>query len=326
MQRFRNILVVADEGSVTDAVIARARWLAEANAATLKLIDIVEAAPGGLARVFGALPGGRGHEIEARVIALHRDRLEALATPLRADGLPVETRVIQGTGFIETIRHVLEHGNDLVLKGAHRAPERAGLRGPDLHLLRKCPCPVWILNGAAEPRARRIMAAVEPDPDDSVRDALNHMVMELATSLARRDGASLDVVNAWHVPEESALRHSIAKIPEADVAAIVADAERQSASRLRKLTADFARFDDMMRIIHIKGIPADVLTEHADTEEIDTLVMGTLGRTGVAGFFIGNTAETVLNRVGCSVLAVKPRGFVSPVTLDGGRDGEGTDA
>lgn len=37
--------------------------------------------------------------------------------------------------------------------------------------------------------------------------------------------------------------------------------------------------------------------------------------TGVAGFFIGTTAENVLQLVDCSVLRVKPEGFVSPVKL-----------
>lgn len=46
------------------------------------------------------------------------------------------------------------------------------------------------------------------------------------------------------------------------------------------------------------------------------LVMGTVCRTGVAGFFIGNTAETVLTQVDCSVLSVKPERFVTPVTLE----------
>ena len=37
--------------------------------------------------------------------------------------------------------------------------------------------------------------------------------------------------------------------------------------------------------------------------------------TGVQGFFIGNTAENVLQHVDCSVLAVKPKGFVTPVKM-----------
>jgi nucleotide-binding universal stress UspA family protein len=46
---------------------------------------------------------------------------------------------------------------------------------------------------------------------------------------------------------------------------------------------------------------------------IDVLVMGTVCRAGIPGFIIGNTAERVLDAVDCSVLVVKPEGFVSPV-------------
>ncbi len=53
----------------------------------------------------------------------------------------------------------------------------------------------------------------------------------------------------------------------------------------------------------------------ASRERIDLLVMGTVCRTGVPGFLIGNTAESVLQQVDCSVLAVKPEGFVTPVKL-----------
>ncbi len=52
-----------------------------------------------------------------------------------------------------------------------------------------------------------------------------------------------------------------------------------------------------------------------NSEKADLLVMGTVCRTGVPGFFIGNTAEDVLQQVDCSVLAVKPKGFVTPVKV-----------
>jgi hypothetical protein len=34
------------------------------------------------------------------------------------------------------------------------------------------------------------------------------------------------------------------------------------------------------------------------------------------GFIIGNTAETILNQIDCSVLAIKPSGFATAVTLE----------
>ena len=47
----------------------------------------------------------------------------------------------------------------------------------------------------------------------------------------------------------------------------------------------------------------------------DLVVMGTVARTGIGGLLMGNTAEMILSQIDCSVLAAKPEGFVTPVTL-----------
>jgi len=49
--------------------------------------------------------------------------------------------------------------------------------------------------------------------------------------------------------------------------------------------------------------------------DVDLMIMGTVARTGIPGFFIGNTAESILSQIDCSVLTIKPPGFVSPVNL-----------
>jgi len=66
----------------------------------------------------------------------------------------------------------------------------------------------------------------------------------------------------------------------------------------------------------VEGYPDDLIPELVVSQGIDLLVMGTVCRTGIAGFLIGNTAEEVLNDVDCSVLALKPEGFVTPVALE----------
>ncbi len=45
------------------------------------------------------------------------------------------------------------------------------------------------------------------------------------------------------------------------------------------------------------------------------MVMGTLSKTGLAGLIAGNAAEMVFHTADCSVLAVKPPDFVSPVLV-----------
>lgn len=49
------------------------------------------------------------------------------------------------------------------------------------------------------------------------------------------------------------------------------------------------------------------------SKRIDLVVMGTVGRRGIKGFFMGNTAEKVLNNINCSVLAIKPKGWKTSV-------------
>jgi len=57
----------------------------------------------------------------------------------------------------------------------------------------------------------------------------------------------------------------------------------------------------------------EVILSLAREEYIEIIVMGTVSRVGLPGLFIGNTAEEVLRQVDCSVLTVKPDGFVTPV-------------
>ena len=53
----------------------------------------------------------------------------------------------------------------------------------------------------------------------------------------------------------------------------------------------------------------------AENNQAHMIVMGTVGRTVFPGLIMGNTAETILNDIDCSVLAIKPPDFETPVTL-----------
>ena len=63
----------------------------------------------------------------------------------------------------------------------------------------------------------------------------------------------------------------------------------------------------------LRGDPQVVIPSKVKELDADVLVLGTVSRTGVGGLLIGNTAEAILNRVDCSVMTLKPEGFVSPV-------------
>ncbi len=97
------------------------------------------------------------------------------------------------------IQHVLRHGHDLLIK------EARGVTGPrailfhptDRHLLRKCPCPVWMIRPERHAAYQRILAAVDAFSDDEINRDLNLRILELASSQSARSGAELHVVHAY---------------------------------------------------------------------------------------------------------------------------------
>lgn len=320
MNRFKSILAVLTEDSLSDVALGRAVHLARVNSAALTLVDVIDAAPGDLGRLMAALTGQRGVEIEEDVIAYHRERLAAFAGRARAQGIDVTEAVLQGSPFVEVIRMVLREGHDIVIKGASMAAHGRGtLKGFDMHLLRKCPSPVWMLMGPGDDKFDHVLAAIDPEATgDTARDQLDRLVLDLATSLADRDDAEVRVIHAWSLRVEQALRQGrYTKDAKGAVDALLAQEEQAAQARVSALMADYPQVP-ADKIVLGKGHPGDVIADYAEAEGMDAIVMGTVGRTGLSGFIMGNTAETILNRVKCSVIAVKPEGFVSPVTLDGG--------
>ena len=182
-----------------------------------------------------------------------------------------------------------------------------------MHLLRKCPCPVWVMR-SGQSRFQRIMACVDPDPEtrNPQKQALDEKVLELASSLAKRESAKLHVMHAWHLVGEQMLRRRTSSDSIEQWAKQAETAHRNEFDKL----LEHVDLDELACETHlIKGMPRDVLSSFAANYEMDLVVMGTVCRTGIAGLFIGNTAEFVLEQVDCPVLAVKPDGFMSPITV-----------
>jgi nucleotide-binding universal stress UspA family protein len=65
----------------------------------------------------------------------------------------------------------------------------------------------------------------------------------------------------------------------------------------------------------VKGSARREIPALAKQLEVDLVVMGTVARTGIPGLIMGNTAEAILGQIDCSVLAIEPPGFVTPVSL-----------
>ena len=288
MKRFKNILLYAGTEQ-NSAALNRAVQLAMENGASLTLMDVVKPVP----KALGILADvGKPLEVEKRIAEDHRRKLLQTAAEYSDTGIALDVVVTVGDPAQEIVQQVLGEQHDLVIKTADGLSVSGRLFGSIARsLLRICPCPVWMLKPEIHGEFDVVLAAVDVSADDPAHIELNRKILKLAYSVAQRENAELHVVGAWELWMESALRR---RAGDAVVDAAVARNESRVTQALDELVhVDYAKSGDIHHHLR-RGNAADVIRDVSDKIRADLLVMGTVCRTGVAGFLIGNTAETVL--------------------------------
>ena len=115
---------------------------------------------------------------------------------------------------------------------------------------------------------------------------------------------------------ESYLRGPVSGLSEEIVDDYLIDAKHESHVNFNNFLLPFQTKLNVKNIHCQKGDPGQVVPVFVKNNKIDLIIMGTVARTGIQGFLIGNTAESILEKVNCSVMAVKPDKFISPVITD----------
>jgi nucleotide-binding universal stress UspA family protein len=309
MKRFKNILYYADYEGAQEHALTRAVKLAKSNEASLTIIDIIEES-----EIAPDVDQQFGFDLNIMRSQQRFEELEAMIEPYSDMDVAIIPKVVIGIPFIELVRSVLKHKYDLVIKTARLQQGFVDriFGSCDMHLLRKCPCPVWVDGPKSVYPYKNIIAAVDPS-DENCHD-LNKLIMDLSTSLAKKESANLHIIHAWAMEGESLLRSPRAGLSKVELDILLSSAEHKHKEQLNNLLFDYDLTSESDNVNLIKGEAAEAILSTAREVNADLIVMGTVGRTGIPGFFIGNTAEDVLQGAHISVLAVKPEGFVSPVT------------
>ncbi|MCX4026869.1 universal stress protein [Endozoicomonas sp. SM1973] len=225
----------------------------------------------------------------------------------------VTTEIRWGKSYIEILKMVQEQGFDLVIKLADPFVNfsRRRLTGDDLHLLRKCPVPVWLIvdNEKHPGKIHKVLVAVDSEFDDPDRVKLNHKLLSYADNISQLEDAELHILQVWSLYGEERLRGPFINMPEDEIDQLLTQTRTENEKALHNLIITQQLERDGVFPHLVKGKASEEIHRIAEELNIDMIVMGTVGRTGLAGFVIGNTAENVLSETSCSVLAVKPDGF-----------------
>ena len=238
MNRFKNILCVLGPAENSNHILARAVTLAKNNQATLTVIDVIPHVTIGIGIPMG---GPTLPNIQKEIVNSYVHRLEALIEPYQAE-INIESKVLLGTPFLSIIREVLRNYHDLLIKIPDQQDWLSRFFGSDdMQLLRKCPCPVWLIKPEAPKSYRCILAAVDASetyhsPDLEIRQSLNHEILQMASSLALSEFSELHVAHAWDVMGESAMHHGVfTKTPEAEINAYIQTTQQKHSESLHAL-------------------------------------------------------------------------------------------
>lgn len=307
MNVFKKVLLA----QTTDRVVAaHAARMALRNNGQLGIMEVVPAPS--LRDRSHELPDGRSiHEV---LLTDARNRIDQLAVELGTDGLKVSTKVASGIPFVEIIKEAIRSRTDLVVVEAEgsRSTKTPMFGSMSMHLLRKCPCALWIINSRRK-TFRRVGAAIDPLPADEVSERLNGDIIDVAYTLSVDANVQLSMLSVWQSLWDTWAGRT--GMSPSEIARMVREEQQSIRDRLLTTLDEHDLEPGAYQIYLRRGAARREIVRFAVQKKIDLMVMGTVCRTGIPGFLIGNTAEAVLQHLRCSVLALKPEGFVSPVTV-----------
>ncbi len=318
MSLFRNILVGVDltqydattlqPSMVAAAVVQQAMWLGVQTSARLTFFSALDLN----LETLPQLERTDFHYLTTSAEETAAKILRNLVQQAREKRIEADDRLAIGKSWLELVRQSLREQYDLVLIGTR---DRKGLEwmlfgSTAVKVLRHCSCPVWVVKpeGARNSMKILVTSGLDPASEEGLR---------LAAGIAQVTSATVHLLHVVDFPLD---RRWVTALPDDRQKAyrrlVREDAGKELEGQIDRAGARHLNPPAQVHLMDEIGISADEgILKFLQKEPMDLLVMGTIGRGGLAGIMIGNTAERLLPQLSCSLLAVKPKDFVSPVKL-----------
>ncbi|MFB6265418.1 MAG: universal stress protein [Bradymonadaceae bacterium] len=290
------VLAATDFSESSRTAVRQAAEIADRRGTELVLVHAVEAASGSRTWIYTPSEVDRMEE-EWREAAL--ERLEDFYSDLEAPAVSpseVTLRVQMGAGDDGVLDAANAVEADLVVLGATGANrvEDALVGSTPQTVARRCPEPVLVVprTGRVGPY-EHVLAPV--DFTDCSRESV-----ERAISIARRDGAELTILHAYHFAVVDSTY-----LPTNLPAESIETYEQRVSERLERLVDSLDLSGVDCSVLRGEGFADEVIVDTVDEVGADAVVMGTHGRRGLDRLFLGSTATKVLRQMPTTVMTVR---------------------
>jgi universal stress protein E len=314
MDRIKNIVVGIDFSPPSKTALAEAMRIARWHGAVIHAVHVIESVY--IADVAEAYGCSESDFRESVVDSARRQAGEFVSAAHKLNVLVAQSRVSQiearldirvGSPLAELLRCIGETSADLIVLGSSGWSDPK--RGPGVlatQCLRQAPTRVLLVHELSPGAFKRVLCCV--DFSDTSR-----LAVEQAAGIARQERADLLIVYAFTPPWE--IMHYAASMPEASPG-FQEEYRRQLHSRLEQFVGQLDSVTTGLKVESHVTESADSksgLVDFVRSSGADLVVLGTQGQSLVpaGGITMGRTAERLVRESPCSILAVKPKGFMS---------------
>lgn len=306
-QPFHNILVVTDFSPSAAVALETGLSLAAHCGAKLTVAHAIRDVSVAFAMLdYGTAWQAAPEDLNRLQDELRQDaerQLESLIAEHRPAGVEIAAEVLVGTPFNAVIDAVKKQGFDLVIAGTRgmSAVKRVFVGSTATRLARACQVPVWIARHGLLGEAQSILVPLDFSP-------ISDQLLATAGMIAQATHAKLHLLHVYDVEELYGVP-PISDDTRAELSYYRRRARRLALEKLEQ-SLDTMGLDHGTATLHVtQGAPHQVINSTARKLDVGLIVMGSVGRSGLSGMLIGNTAEKILHTSDRSLLVVKPEGF-----------------
>ncbi|MGF1684850.1 universal stress protein UspE [Photobacterium minamisatsumaniensis] len=309
MNKYNNILVVVDPTQDHQPALSRAIHLAKRNPETQ--ITLFLAIYDFSYEMTSMLSADERQAMRRGVILQREEWLKDITRPYMDEGFDIQLTVVwHNRPYEAIIAEVFSQHHNLLIKATHDHDKIGSVifTPTDWHLLRKCPCPVLMVKEHSWPENGKVLASVNLAADNETHDLLNDTIVNEASAFAGLLNAEVNLVNAYPATPVNIT----IELPEFDPASYTDAVRGHHLTSMKSLRQKHGLAQEQTHVV--EGLPEDVIPQVAEDLDAELVILGTTGRTGLSAVFIGNTAEHTIDSLNCDLLALKPAGYVSPLS------------
>lgn len=291
----KHLLVIADQQGGNNSALQRAIKLQQLTGAKITLLGFCFA---DIHKLEGTQYAKLSRNaLENKLVKSRTLQLQATLATIDS-GASVTVKVLWSKHIAPAIiAHCQKSPFDYVLKSANK--KSAGLRtSTDWQLIRECPAPVFITASKSWKKKPNIIASIDLDTKTSSKKQLNDGIIQQAKQLAEIIGAEV-------------YASFVITVPQALVDMDIIDSKvyaRNKKAKLQKTIDEFClkHAIDKQHLLIKQGRPEKIIPNLAGKLKAETVVTGTVGRKGLRGKLLGNTAEAILQNLHTDIITIRP--------------------